>query len=121
MTDVAYIGFVLSLSIVGALLGIIGHFWRAHATLYAEDLGLGEPLDTLTRDNYQVEKYLVEAEWNDAGFWDSESVRNLIYYIVCGALGPLIAGAALWSERSNLVAAACKGLTALGLDPPLCP
>lgn len=121
MTDMAYIGFVLSLSLFGALLGILGHLWRAHATYFPEDLNLGEPLDTLTRDNYQVEKYLVEAEWNDAGYWDGESLRNLIYYVVSGALAPLIVGAALWSERFTLVAAACQGLTAIGLNPPLCP
>ena len=31
------------LSVFGALLGIIAHYWRAHATYFPEDLGLGEP------------------------------------------------------------------------------
>ncbi len=121
MTDMAYIGFVLALSIFGALLGIIAHYWRANATLYPEDLGLGEPLDMLTRDDYAVEKYVVEAEWDDAGYWDGESVRNVVYYIAGGATAPLILGLAFWSERNQLVAAACQGLTSLGLAPPLCP
>jgi hypothetical protein len=121
MTDTAYIAFVLSLSLLGALVGILGHFSRAHATLYPEDLGLGEPLNMLTRDNYVVEKYVAEAKWDDAGYWDPDSLRNLVYYIICGALGPLAVGAALWSEREILVAATCQGLTSLGLTPPLCP
>ncbi|MBL8894522.1 MAG: hypothetical protein JNJ53_07970 [Rhizobiales bacterium] len=121
MTDLAYISFVMAMSVFGALLGIFAHFWRAHATRFPEDLGLGEPLNMLTRDNYAVEKYVVETEWNDAGYWDGESVRNVIYYIVGGAIAPLIFGFALWEDRFQLVAAVCQGLTSLGLQPPLCP
>jgi hypothetical protein len=52
MTSFAYMCFVFAASVIGALLGGVGHFWRARATRFAEDLGLGEPLNTLTRDNY---------------------------------------------------------------------
>lgn len=121
MTDLAYIGFILAMSVFGALLGVIAHFWRAHATRFPEDLGLGEPLNMLTRDNYVVEKYVAETEWDDAGYWDGESVRNLVYYLVIGALGPLILGFAFWSQRHELVTATCQSLTSLGLAPPLCP
>jgi hypothetical protein len=120
MTDTAYIGFVLALSVFGALLGIVAHYWRAHATRFPEDLGLGETLNLLSRDNYAVEKYVVEAEWDDAGYWDGGSVRNIVYYVLAGAVGPLILGFALWSDRHELVVAACQGLTSLGLSPPLC-
>ena len=84
MTGFAYICFVFAVSVIGALLGGLGHFWRAHATMFAEDLGLGEPLDTLTRDDYQFEKHVVGAEWDDAGFWAPDSVRNFIYYVASG-------------------------------------
>jgi hypothetical protein len=121
MTDMAYIGFVLALSVFGALLGIVAHYWRAHATRFPEDLGLGEPLNMLTRDDYVVEKYVVEAEWDDAGYWDGGSVRNLVYYVLGGAVVPLILGFAFWSDRYLLVTGACQSLTSLGLAPPLCP
>ena len=77
MADFAYIAFVLAFIVLGTLLGILAHYWRAHATMVAEDLGLGEPLNTFTRDDYQWEKHVVGAEWDDAGFWDPGSVRNL--------------------------------------------
>jgi hypothetical protein len=38
------------------VLGFIGHYKRSHLQFPPEDLGLGEPLDTLTRENYQFEK-----------------------------------------------------------------
>lgn len=121
MIDMAYIAFVLALSVFGALFGILAHYWRAHATVFPEDLGLGEPLNMLTRDDYAVEKYVVEAEWDDAGYWDGESIRNVIYYIAGGAVAPLILGLAFWSDRQLLVTGACQGLQSLGLTPPLCP
>ncbi len=120
MVELAYVSFVLSLMVLGGLLGIIGHFWRAHATPYAEDLGLGEPLDTLTREDYQWEKHVVGAEWDDAGFWASDSVRNLMYYMLSGAGAPLLFGAVFWAERQTLVTAACQGLAQLNLHSPLC-
>lgn len=121
MTTLAYVGFVFAAAVVGALLGILAHFWRAHATAYAEDLGLGEPLDTLTRDNYQFEKHVVGAEWDDAGFWAPDSLRNLAYYVISGFAAPLFGGLLLWGQREALVETVCVSLIDLGLRSPLCP
>jgi len=55
MTDYAYLSFVFAGCVAGTLLGIVAHYWRAHATMYAEALGLGQPLDTPTRAHYPVE------------------------------------------------------------------
>ena len=116
MTDFSYICFVFAAAVVGAQLGGVGHFWRAHATMYAEDLGLGEPLDTLTRDNYQFEKHVVGAEWDDAGFWAPDSVRNLVYYVASGFVTPLLLGFGFWGVRAEIVTAICSGLPS-----PICP
>ncbi len=121
MAGIAYILFVIAAAVLGGLTGIAAHYWRAHATLYAEDLGLGEPLDTLTRDDYQWEKHVVGAEWDDAGFWDPGSVRNLVYYMLSGFCGPLLLGIAFWGERANIVFGVCKVIAATSLNSPLCP
>lgn len=120
MTGLAYCLFVLAAAVLGGLIGIAAHFWRAHATIYAEDLGLGEPLNSMTRDDYQWEKHVVGAEWDDAGFWDPGSVRNLVYYMASGFCVPLLLGLAFWGERANIVAAVCKVVSATGLNSPLC-
>jgi len=116
MTNFAYICFVFAASVIGALLGGLGHFWRAHATRFAEDLGLGEPLNTLTRDDYQFEKYVVGAEWDDAGFCAPDSVRNFIYYVASGFVTPLMIGLGLWGTRVEIVTAICSSLPS-----PVCP
>lgn len=120
MATWSYIAFVITGSVLGALLGIVGHHWRAHATTYAEDLGLGEPWDTLTRNDYQWEKNVVGAEWDDAGFWAADSVRNLIYYILSGAAAPLLLGIVFWPQRAEIVVAVCGALSSIGLNSPLC-
>ena len=120
MADFAYIAFVLAFTVLGTLLGIFAHYWRAHATMLPEDLGLGEPLNTLTRDDYQWEKHVVGAEWDDAGYWDPGSVRNLLYYMASGAGMPLLAGFIFWGERDKLVGLACQALKGAGLNSPLC-
>lgn len=119
MADLAYIGFVLAFAVLGALGGLIAHFARALAPI-PEDLGLGEPLNTLTRDDYQYEKYVVGAEWDDNGYWDGRSPRNLIYYMASGFVIPVILGAILWNGRTELMAKLCALLAQAGLHPPLC-
>jgi hypothetical protein len=84
--------------------------------MFAEDLGLGEPLDTLTRDNYQFEKHVVGAEWDDAGLWAPDSARNLIYYVASGFVIPLLLGFGFWGMRGEIVEAICSGLPS-----PICP
>lgn len=120
MVTTAYILFVLSFAVLGGLFGILAHYWRAHATLYAEDLGLGEPLNTLTRDDYQWEKHVVGAEWDDAGFWRSDSVRNLLYYMAMGFFTPILVGFFLWDQRADMVGMVCRGLIKAGLNSPFC-
>jgi hypothetical protein len=122
MLQFSYLCFVFAATVLGALLGIGAHFWRAHATLYAEKLFEdGDFANELFIDNYMAEKYVVGAEWDDAGFWAGDSVRNLAYYMISGALVPLLLGAALWDRQREIVGAICTGLAAVGLNPPLCP
>lgn len=119
MADLAYIGFVLAFAVLGALGGLLAHFSRAAATV-PEDLGLGETLNTFTRDDYQYEKHVIGAEWDDNGYWDSGSPRNLIYYMASGFIMPVILGALLWNGRIELMAKLCMLLAKAGLHPPLC-
>jgi hypothetical protein len=120
MVTLAYICFVLVASLLGIPLGALAHFARAHFTYFPEDLGLGEPLNSLTRDDYSFEKYVVGAKWDDNGFWDAESNRNLAYYVISGFVSPLILGVVFFGQRVEIVAVSCQGFKAMGLSPLLC-
>lgn len=117
VTDIAYLAFVFAASIAGLLLGIAGHFVRAHFTPYAEKLfdDRSDFANGLFMDNYLYEKHVVGAEWDDAGFWAADSVRNLLYYMLSGFAVPLFLGLMLWSERAAVVKAVCGVIAS-----PLC-
>ena len=116
MNDLVYIAFVFAASVLGGLLGIAGHFIRAHATPYAEKLfDDGDFANGLFMDNYMVEKHVVGAEWDDAGFWAPDSLRNLVYYVACGIFMPAIIGILYWEERVAVVGAVCQAISS-----PLC-
>jgi hypothetical protein len=122
MLQFTYLCFVFAATVVGALLGALAHFWRAHATPYAEKLfDDGDFANGLFIDNYLTDKYVAGAEWDDAGFWAADSVRNLIYYMISGALVPVLLGTALWDRQQEIVGAICTGLAGAGLHSPLCP
>lgn len=121
MVLLAYFSFWFVATVLGAVLGFIGHYWRAHFRYIPEDLGLGEPWDTLTRDDYQFEKHVVGATWDDNGYWDDLNNRNLIYMVASGAAAPLIFGAIFIGQRFEIVTGICTGLAAIGIHSPVCP
>jgi hypothetical protein len=59
---------------------------------------------------------MVGAEWDDAGFWAPDSVRNFIYYVASGFSAPLLLGVGFWSLRTEIVTVICSGLPS-----PICP
>ncbi len=120
MIATAYLFLIFVASLFGLVIGVLSHYARAHFTYLPEDLGLGEPWDTLTRNDYGFEKHVIGAEWDDNGFWDSDSNRNLAYYAISGFAMPLVLGLVFWSERASIVAVTCSGLNALGLSPLIC-
>lgn len=116
VNDLVYIAFVFAGSVVGTMLGIAAHYWRAHATLYAEKLfDDGDFANGLFMDDYLYEKHVVGAEWDDAGFWAADSVRNLVYYMLSGCAVPVILGLMFWDDRTAVVAAVCQVIAS-----PLC-
>jgi hypothetical protein len=120
VTDLAYLSFVFTAAVLGTFIGVIGHFARAHMRLWPEKVTDSDVLNELMMDSYLFEKYAVGAEWDDAGYWDPGSLRNLLYYALSGFGVPVVIGVIFWSERETIVAATCRLLTESGLNPPLC-
>jgi hypothetical protein len=120
MADWTYIAFVLAFAVLGSFLGVGVHFWRANATVFPEKLFDGDIANEIFMKNYLTEKYVVGAEWDDAGYWATDSLRNLMFYMTAGFATPLLIGAVLWPQRAQLVSSTCKALTDVGLTPLLC-
>ena len=120
LVDLTYIGLVFTLTVFGLFLGVAGHFLRAHTTLWPEKLTDSDLYNEMLMDNYMFEKYAVGAEWDDAGYWDADSLRNLVYYAISGVMVPLFFGLYFWDDRAAIVKVSCKAMLGAGLHPPLC-
>ena len=125
MTGIIYIFFVFVGIVLGGCLGFIGHFLRSNFSgpekLFDDEDGASDVLNTLMGDrNYMVEKYVVGAKWDDNGFWDQLSNRNLVYMVLISMAPILFLGLVGWPARAEVVAVVCKGLTQIGLHSPLC-
>ena len=125
MVDLAYIFFVCAATVLGGFLGFVSHFARSNLSgpekLFSDDDLMSDVLNNSLGDrNYIFEKHVVNAKWDDGGYWDELSNRNLIYMVLGGVLPPLILGAMLWPYREHIVIATCSGLAHIGLHSPLC-
>jgi hypothetical protein len=125
LVDLAYIFFVLAATVLGGFLGFISHFARSNLgrseKLIDDDDLLSDVLNgALGPRDYMFEKHVVGAKWDEGGFWDELSNRNLVYMVLSGLAVPAVLGIGLWPERAKIVAATCSGLLRIGLHSPLC-
>ncbi len=124
MVDLAYIFFVVAATLLGGLIGFVSHFARSNFSrpekIIDDDDFLSDVLNgAMGSRDYMFEKHVVGAKWDEGGYWDEYSTRNLIYMVLGGLLTPLLLGIALWPERTNIVTLACSGLSNIGLHSPL--
>jgi hypothetical protein len=121
MVAFGYIVLVITGAALGGLLGVAALWWRAHATPYPEKLFDDERWNAAFNGaDYVVERDIVKAEWDDAGWWEYHSVRNLLHYVLWSMAAPLILGACFWSERAAAVAKTCAALASIGWAPLFC-
>jgi hypothetical protein len=122
MATFGYIVLVLTGSVVGAGLGAVAHWWRANAAPHPEKLFEDERWNAaLGGADYVYERDVVRARWDEGGWWEFHSLRNLAYYVLSGAAAPLLIGAWYWSERQGIVVEACRGAARLGIKALFCP
>jgi hypothetical protein len=122
MATFGYLVLVMTGSVAGAGLGAVAHWWRANATACPEKLFEDERWNAAFGGaDYVYERDVVRAEWDEGGWWEFHSLRNLAYYVLSGAAAPLLIGAWYWSERQDIVARTCGSIVRLGLKAMFCP
>ena len=125
MVELAYVFFVTAAALLGAVIGFVTHFARANFSrpekLFDDEDLLSDVLNQAMGDrDYMFEKHVVGAKWDEGGYWDQLSNRNLVYMVLSGLSVPLMLGAILWPMRAQIVAVTCSGLLQIGLHSPLC-
>jgi hypothetical protein len=121
MTSIAYILLLVIALMFSVAAGFIAHHVRAHFTFSPERVTGSDVFDqALSGEDILFESQVVGAQWDENGFWDVNSNRNLIYYVVSLAGATLLAWLWFWPDRAKIVGLFCKFTTLIGLDSPLC-
>jgi hypothetical protein len=65
-------------------------------------------------------KYVFWGDYDENGWWEFYSLRNLMTHAIVPVLVVLITGAAFWGERTSVVNEVCQSAYRIGLHPRLC-
>jgi hypothetical protein len=107
METQAYLWHYIVAGMVFALIGVLGHVTRAVFNIYPDRLSDKDWMDLVVSDGYNLWDHLLGIEYDDAGYYRLDSLKNLRFYMVtmliCGwAVMLLVPGASgLAAEAIN--------------------
>ncbi len=78
-------------AMIGLVLGFAGHWWKSNADPYPDILDKDSPMLNIALTEHTVENYVLGHRYDDAGFWEYYSLRNLFWYLSGGVGGTLLA------------------------------
>lgn len=102
------------------LVGLATHYIHAHFQPYPDKILDGDGLGGRVLNEVISPKYVFWGEYDEGGWWEFYSLRNLLTHAIVPVLVVLITGAAFWSDRESVVQDACRSAASMGLHPRLC-
>lgn len=108
----------LALTVGAAGIGFLAHFMKSHMDLFPDQIfDKGDPANLIVPD-YDLENLLLGNEYDDAGYWEYLSLRNLITYVMLSVLTVwtlryLVGGTLFHNEL-------CRNFARIGLVPLFC-
>lgn len=108
-------------SVLGLAAGFAAHWWKANADPYPDILDKDSPLLNMALTEYSAENYLLDHRYDDAGFWQYHSLRNLAYYLGGGLVTVLVAVYATTEGHAAAREGVCRLTGAIGWVPVFCP
>lgn len=106
---------------IGLLLGFAGHWWKSNADPCPDILDKDSPMLNIALTEHTVENYLLDHRYDDAGFWEYYSLRNLLWYLSGGVGGVLIAVYATAEGHQFARRSLCAVAGFFKLTPLFCP
>jgi hypothetical protein len=110
----------LSWATCGLVLGYALHWWKSNADPYPDIMDKDDPALNLALGQYKIENYLADNQYDDAGFWEYYSLRNLFFYLSIG-LGGVLGQVYATAEGHALARGAlCNAASVVHLTPIFC-
>jgi hypothetical protein len=117
---VAFLEFFLW-AMIGLIAGFAAHWWKANADPYPDIIDKDRPLMNMALTEYSVTNYALDHAYDEAGFWDYYSLRNLLFYLSGGVGSVLLAVYATAEGHALAREGLCKVAGVVGLVPVFCP
>ena len=108
-------------TVIGLVLGFAGHWWKSNADPYPDILDKDNPLLNIALTEHTVENYALGHRYDDAGFWEYYSLRNLTWYLSGGVGGTLLAVYATTEGHAIARHGLCSAAKFVHLTPLFCP
>ena len=108
-------------SLIGLVLGFAGHWWKSHADPYPDILDKDSPMLNIALTEHTIENHVLEHRYDDAGFWEYYSLRNLFWYLSGGVGGTLFAVYATAEGHQVARGGLCAAAAFIKLTPIFCP
>lgn len=108
-------------ALIGLALGFAGHWWKSNADAYPDILDKDNPALNIALTEHTVENYALGHRYDDAGYWDYYSLKNLSWYLSGGVGGMLLAVYGTSEGHATAKGALCVAAKAITLTPLFCP
>lgn len=106
---------------LGLFLGFAGHWWKSHADPYPDILDKDQPMLNVALTEHTMVNYALDHRYDDAGYWEYLSLKNLKFYLFCGVAGVLLPVYASTEGHNAARSALCSITGTVGLTPLFCP
>lgn len=107
--------------LLGLMIGLAAHWWKSHADPWPDVLDKDSPLFNMMLTEYSAVNYALDHEYDEAGFWKWESLKNLAFYLVLGLAGVLLPVYATAEGHALARDGLCQAAHAILLKPLFCP
>lgn len=108
-------------SMLGLALGFAGHWLKSNADPYPDILDKDQPMLNIALTEHTVENYVLDHRYDDAGYWEYYSLRNLLWYVSGGVGGVLLAVYSTTEGHAIARGGFCAAAGAIKLIPVFCP
>lgn len=105
---------------LGLVLGFALHWWKAHADRFPDQLDKDDPLLNMALTEYSVVNYVADSRYDDVGYWEYYSLRNLFLYVALALLVVLVPVYATAEGHAHARGALCSVANVVKLKPIFC-
>ncbi len=108
-------------TVIGLVLGFAGHWWKSNADAYPDILDKDRPLLNMALTEYDAVNYIEGHRYDEAGYWEYYSLKNLFFYLSTGVVGTLVLVYATAEGHAIARSSLCSAVAFIKLTPLFCP